>query len=115
MNYTKLAATALKLIKNAGRPVTFYTTGTTGGYDVNGDPIADSPGVTKGGYGVKLGYKTREYNEFILRGDSYLIYSGEKPEIQMLIDLDGTTWQVVNVDPLEPAGTNLLYKVQLRR
>lgn len=115
MNYVKSAATALKLIKANGRAVTFYTTGTTGGYDINGDPIADSPGIQKAGYGVKLNYKTQEYNNFILRGDCYLLYSGEEPAIQMQIDLDGNTWQAVNIDPLEPDGTNLLYKVQLRR
>lgn len=115
MNYTKLAATALKLIKANGRAVTFYTPSTTGGYDVNGDPIAGTARVEKLGHGVKLNYKMQEYNASILKGDCYLLYSGEKPNIQMQIDLDGDTWQAVNVDPLEPDGTTLLYTVQLRR
>lgn len=116
INYTGLAATAQKLIKNAGRAVQFYTPASGEVYDpISGTTSPGTPAVYIDGFGVKLSYKHFEFNELVQAGDAKLIYSGTKPSIGQYIDLDGETWRAQDVKPLEPAGTNLMYTVQLRR
>lgn len=116
MDYPQIATDALEAIKDAGRAVQFYTPASGDVYDpVTGTWSAGSAASTIDGYGVKLNYKSYEFNELVQSGDVKLLYSGEAPAIGQQIDLDSETWRVMNTNPLAPDGTILLYKVQLRR
>lgn len=116
INYNSLATTALTLITNAGKAVTFTLAGSSGGTDYKGDPLPDTPNTTYSGQGVFLNYKTGEVDgTTISTGDMKVIYSGERPAINSTVDYDGETWRVIKPKPLTPADINLLYTVQIRR
>ncbi len=116
MNYTAIAKSAKVAIKDAGREVVFYTPASTGGYSDTGEPLADVARAESIGVGVKLGYRIAEIDgQAIQAGDARVLYSGVTPLVGMNVDLDGQTWQVVQSNPLNPAGIVLLYTVQIRR
>lgn len=115
--YIRARGTAKKLIRQFGQPLTLRTEDVSGGYDENGDPVVPSPSSEVSGNGVKLNYTLSEMdNSSIKSGDAKLLFSTEgKPEIGMLVDIDGETWRVVKPNPLQPAGITILYSMQVRR
>ena len=116
--YEAQAQSAQRAIEKNGYPVTFYTPAVTGGTNPNtGDPIPDTPRVERSGDGLVFGYRAGEIDGgAILMGDAYVLYSGEKPDKDMLFDqATGKQWRVVSAEPLAPTNTVILYKVQIRR
>lgn len=115
--YLRYQATAKRLIKENGQSLTIYREETQGGVDPGTlEPTPGTPRVEIPGDGVKLNYKLREVdNENILRGDCKLLWNGSRPERDMLVDIDGETWSIVDVDPLQPAGVEVMFTLQLRR
>lgn len=118
MSYADNKALASRLIIEKGQPVTFIKKGSTGGFDASGDQVAaePEPDIEISGNGVKLSYKIAEIDEeVILTGDAKLLYSGEAPKIGMSAVIDGETWGIKHVKPLQPAGLVIMYTLQLRK
>jgi hypothetical protein len=115
--YEKQAQAAQRAIEKNGSPVTFYTEAVAGGVDPNtGMPTTGTPRVEKTGNGLVFGYKAGEIDGVsIQKQDAYVLYVGEKPELDMYFDQgNGKKWQVKYVDVLAPTSVNILYKVQVR-
>ncbi|URA07001.1 virion structural protein [Xanthomonas phage Elanor] len=55
--------------------------------------------------------------ETIRRGDRLVyIQATERPQIgDVFVEANGTTWSVVDYDAVDPAGTPVLFSLQLRR
>lgn len=118
--YKKMEATAKRLIKKFGIPVSLIQKGdSSGGYDDFGKPIPDQPDVVSNGLGVVTSYKSNEVNgTSIIAGDVKLVFSLDKgselPVIGMTIFLQGKQWRVQDVNPVTPADINICYFIQLR-
>lgn len=118
--YKKMEATAKRLIKKFGIPVSLIKKGNqTGGYDDFGNPILAEPDVVSSGDGVVTLYETKEINgASIIAGDVKLVFSLDKgselPVIGMTIPLQGKQWRVQDVNPVTPADINICYFIQLR-
>lgn len=106
-----------KLIEKFGAPVTLTKTVGGGGYDENGDPVVPSA-TTVTGDGVKLDFKQDEIDGTnIVAGDARLLLGSASgaPVNGMTVPIGGVTWRVMQVWPLEPAGVNVMYTLQLRQ
>lgn len=116
-NYQATANTARSLITRFGKTKTFTLAGQSGsGTDQFGNPISGTPDTTYAGVGVFLAYSTREVDgSTIERGDMRVVYSGVRPVLNATVVQDGDTWRVINVDPLTPANTNVLFTIQVRK
>lgn len=115
--YLRFQATAKRLIKENGQPLVIYREETQAGTDpATLEPIPGTPRVEIPGDGVKLNYKLREIDgDNILKSDCKLLWNGSKPERDMLVDIDGETWSIVDIDPIQPAGVEVMFTLQLRR
>lgn len=116
--YEAQARSAQRAIEKNGYPVVFYMPAVSGGtHPATGAPIPDTPRVECFGDGLVFGYKAGEIDGGeILMGDAYVLYSGEKPDKDMLFDqATGTQWRVISAEPLAPTSVTILYKVQIRR
>jgi len=119
IDYTSKAETASRLIKNAGTALTIKR-------DIAGvtDPIT---GITTGASiesypvnGVKLRYKNTDIDGTLVKsGDLRVLLSVEGltivPESTDIIVVSGASWKIIDVKPLEPAETVVLYELQVRK
>lgn len=116
-DYAAKKATADRLIEKFGQAVTLTLTTGGGGYDENGNPVApSSTSIT--GNGVKLRFEKGEIDgTAIVASDAKLLLGSASgvPVIGMTAPIDGITWRVQDVWPLEPAGVNVMYTLQLRQ
>ena len=114
------AATALRLLQQFGQAVTLRKQ-TAGAYD----PAAGSATVSTADYagtGALLDYDLINSGQWLEQsmveaGDKKLLLApdiGATPEADDLIIAQGT-WRIVNVKIINPAGTVVLYKLQLRK
>lgn len=118
-NYNKAYEVAKKLIEKFGGSGSFVVTGSTGGYDDDGNVIPDIPDRTiSGTVTPMLQYKSMEIDgSTIQTGDSYIFAdtSAEVP-INAVITLNGDTFRVVNVQGITSVdGVKVYRKLQLRR
>lgn len=86
-----------------------------------GDPWNPQPGepTEEAVYFVETGYKIDDRNQTLIQqGDKLGIVSTETgvvPEKDRAIKIDGTTYQMIDVQPLNPGGTVMLYEIHARR
>ena len=111
VNYTKLRATAQRLLASNGKAITMVRT-IDGAYD----PATGSTGATTinvSGVGVLLKYSNKEIDgTTILGSDRKLIYSGD----ELQVDDQYINERVVSVMPLDPDETGaIIYTCQLRK
>ena len=114
--YARLASTASRLLTTYGQTVTLRRT--TGGSvnPVTGATVAGTvqtltaPGILQR-YPDELVDGTR-----ILASDRMLILdSTVQPQITDLVSLEGQQWTLVQIQTINPAGTPLVYMLQVRR
>jgi len=114
--YAKMAATALKLLKKFGKPVTLKrVTGSsvdpiTGVVTAGTDASVITTGLIKP-YPDNMVDGTR-----ILASDRELVLSAEHvplPSDKPLVN--GENWAVVNITTISPTGTPVCYMIQVRR
>lgn len=117
VNYTALEATATRLLRDNGQAITFtYETGevidpATG---VVTTPASES---TVDGFGVATNYKNAEIDgQSVLASDLKLLASNvaTEPKPNWKVGVNGETWRVMQVMPVNPAGTNVMYICQIR-
>lgn len=118
VDYSILASEAAEIINEYGSAAQFVRKGTKGGYDSNGDPIADSPDVIVSGIATPLAmYKAHEIDgTSIIAGDSRVTFQGDDaPDIGMQYTVNSKDYRVVNVYTLSSnVGEIIYYTVQLR-
>jgi len=110
-DYSQIKATADRLINRFGKDAVLVTTTTTG-------PAFD-PTVTEVTTDIilaEIGYSLTNRNESLVQaGDKvWLVQADAEVPLDAKIRLDGTDYSMVDVQPLNPGGTVLLYEVQGR-
>lgn len=111
-DYAKMQATASRLLANFGAPITVQiVTGVA--VDVEaGAKVKTYTNAT--GSGVMLNYRNSEVNgDLVHTSDKKLII--ENLSVEPVVDSKVGDYRVMNVMPLNPAGTNLMYTLQLRK
>ena len=116
MDYQRTAATAERLIKDAGQALTL-TREVAGGYDP--DIGATHTTVTASGDGVLLNYSAHNIDGTLIEVGDCKLFIGPSLSVQPiagdLIAVGGESWRVVASRPLSPGGTVLLHECQVRR
>lgn len=115
--YENIAATALRLISEKGRNVT-YRAFTTGNYNpATGSVSGDSTTDTTVKMVVTRVVTQNIDNSTLQRGDRLLLIAAgvvvpnEKDRI-----VDGSdTFQIISVEEIKPADTAIVYKLQVRK
>lgn len=115
--YTGLQSTATTLLRQKGQAMTLRRTVPTSSDPVAGTVTPATP-VDFTVRGVLTSYKdTLVDDTTIKRGDRQaLIEAGVvEPAKDDRLIITGQTWTILDVDAVNPAGTPLLYKLQVRR
>lgn len=117
MNYDKLKSTARTLLRNFGQSMTL-TRDVAGTYDPTTGVMVNTQ-QTFTDYGVVLPYgdgSSSVADSLIQQGDRQVfIQISTEPKTTDKITIAGATFNIVNVKPLEPAGINVLYELQVRK
>ena len=118
--YDEMAGVALDLITELGLPITLRTV-TPGGYDPDMSETADDTVTEQVGQGILLDYTGQEFqaNSLILQGDKKLELAAKgltsAPSLLSKVIADGKTYSIVPpLKEINPAGTPLLYELQVR-
>lgn len=116
-DYAKSAATALKLLTNFGANATLIKRA-EGAYD----PATGSNSVTETNYTVKAVLLNYKFNETTTEGS--LIQAKDRkvimqaatvtPDTSDTITIGGTTYRIINVKSLNPAGVEVIHELQVR-
>lgn len=117
-NYSRIAATALKLIADFGQVVTI-TSRAQGAYTASTSSYAVTE-TTQTTRGVIDQYKAREIDGTLVQvGDSKLIVAAQgltAPTINNTVTLaNSSKLTIKSIDPISPAGIPIIYICQVRR
>lgn len=111
-----MAATALRLLTKFGQSITLARTTGSSVDPVTGTVTAGSDAsVTT--TGVLLKYPDSMIDGTrIIASDRRMIVSNEQvPDPSDKPTLNGQDWSIVNIETLSPAGTDVIYELQVRR
>lgn len=114
--YSGLAATATKLLTDKGQQMTIRRKGVTSS-DPAAGTVTELPPVDYTVNGVLVGYKDfLATTDLIQRGDrKALIEAGVvTPTKEDQLIADGRAWTIIDVEAVNPAGTQVLFKLQVR-
>lgn len=136
MNYASLAASATRAIQKYGRAVTLSRRGTAALYTYAFDPVLGDtwtliaephtvvytdPGevaLTFTGHAVEHPYEQNERDGTLVMAQDrrYLLEAaiGTTPLLSDRLIVGSDNLAIVNIEPLSPGGTVLLYEVQCR-
>lgn len=119
-NYTRQVQSALRMIYKFGRNVEVVSAGTGDEYDpTTGQFTTASPVISN----IKAVFTHFEEKEIdgtnVLRTDEKVLFAAAslsaKPASTDKIKDNGTEYNVVNVNTIQPGDTAILYEVQARR
>lgn len=112
IDYDSIQTEAASAIENAGYAMTL--TRSVHDFDYRDGKTWASDSETYTVYGVLTGISYAYKNKFTVQaGDSIAIVSATGEEVKQNDILDD--WKVIQVDPLAPGGTTLLYRCHLRK
>lgn len=117
--YDRMAATALRLIAQFGQPVSLQVI-QVGDYDPETGTSAPSTTLEQTVSGVLIEYTGQEYQNstLIQQGDKKLKVAAHglawAPNLSTKAVIQGKTWVVFTVKEINPAGTPLVYELQVR-
>jgi hypothetical protein len=114
--YASLATTATNLLTSRGQTVSFSRDNVTSFNPVTGEETKGTA-VTYSGQGAVFGYASTEIDGTdIQRDDKRMILEAVStaPVIGDTATIDSVEHRVVDVDQVSPAGTVVIYKLQLR-
>ena len=117
INYSSLQDTATRLLKDNGQTVTFaYKVGEV--IDpATGQVTTPATNNTIDAFAVVRRYGNEEVNgSTVLASDLLLIINNiaVEPDVACTVTVDSKVWRVMSVQSLSPAGTNIVYNVQIR-
>lgn len=114
--YTRLEATARRLIKDKGQVAVLRRAGAPTGPAHDPQPGAD---ITFPCYLVETGYSLTDRDAtLVLQGDKLGLISTELGTVPVKtdrIEIGGDEYQLVDLKPLAPGGIDLLFEFQARR
>lgn len=114
--YSNMAATALRLLTKFGQTVVFTRpTGDT--FDPSLGSYSGGTTTTITGKGAAFDYKNSEIDGTIVqKGDVRVIFEASTvaPAQNDNCALDSINYRVMDVKPLSPGGTDVIFTVQLR-
>ena len=114
--YTGLAATASKLLKKYGQTATWS-------HDNGDSTFTPATGITSGGTttaytasGALLDFDTNRIDGDSVRSTDkrFIIQVGSKPEVSDTLTIDSVAYQTISIRETNPAGTPVIYELQLR-
>jgi hypothetical protein len=118
--YDEMAVMALELITEFGQPVTIRTI-TVGEYDPDTGTASPDTITDQTAQGILADYTGLEFqaNSLIKQGDKKLKLAAKgltsAPSLLSKVIADGKTWSIVPpLKEINPAGTPLLYELQVR-
>ena len=114
--YGGLANVASNLLKSKGQNLTF-TRKTISAHDPKAGVVQSNPS-TYTGYGAAFDYNRKEIDgTLVKRGDIRLILEATTtaPDNGDTVTIDSVIYRIMSVKPTSPAGTVVIYEVQLRR
>ena len=114
-DYSGLQATASRLIDKFGQDATLSKQGAD-----TGQPWDPEPGaaVTSDAILCDIGYSLMNRNETLVqKGDRRVLISviGSAPELGDQMIVESVTYNIIDLMPLSPGGTVLLYEAMLRK
>jgi hypothetical protein len=118
--YDRTAATALRLITQFGQPVTIRAI-TVGEYDPDTGSAPPDTITEQTAQGILLDFTGQEFqnNSLIKQGDKKLKIAAQglawAPDLLNKVIVQGRTWSIVPpLKEINPAGTPILYELQVR-
>lgn len=113
---TDLQAAALELLSDLGQQLTF-TRYTSLDYNVATGGVDPVTSTTYTGYAHPSKYSSSEIDGETVRQDDVLLllYSITTPLIQDTTSINSNTYKVLSVDYIKAQGSNIIYKLQLRK
>jgi len=114
--YDGLSTVAANLLASKGQLLTFNRDTETG-FDPGPGEITSTPS-TYTGYGVALNYNKGEIDgTVVIKGDIKLILEATTtaPIIGDRVTIDSIIYRVMSIKPTSPAGTAVIYEIQLRK
>lgn len=118
--YARMAATALRLITQFGQTITLRDT-VPGEYDpVTGETTPETP-IDQPAQAILQDYALQQagmsYAEgtVIKQGDKKILVAAQgltPPTLTTTVIAGGSTWTIVNIKEINPAGTPLVYEIQ---
>jgi hypothetical protein len=117
-DYSRMVATSNRLIERFGQLGSIQRPGTPTGPSYNPTPGTPTSHAARF---VITAYSSREVDGTrILTSDKKALISPGSLSIDptmtdLLIEADGASWKIVDVETLRPAGTTLLYTAQVRK
>ena len=114
--YSGLAVVARRLLTTKGQTLTFSRETSTSFDHILGENTTSASTYT--GVGAAFDYNSREIDgEVVQRGDIRLILEATTtpPIIDDATTIDGDVYRIMAVRPISPAGTVVIYEVQLRK
>jgi len=114
--YEGLAATASKQLLDKGRPLILRRLGVPTNDPISGS-VTQLPPVDFTVNGVLVGYKDHLVaTDLVQRGDRRAILEAGvvTPSKDDQLIVEGRAWTIIDVDTVSPAGTPVLFKLQVR-
>jgi hypothetical protein len=111
------AATAARLLAKYGEPVTVTFTDWAEYDPITGADVGSSDTSTVAAVGYPSKYHTRDIDGAVIQaGDIRFIMELITPEpvIGCLIDIDGTTYRVMDIQSIRLSGQDIIFICQLR-
>lgn len=118
--YDEMAALALEMITEFGQPVTIRAT-SVGEYDPDTGTVPPDTITDQTAQGILLDFTGQEFqnNSLIRQGDKKLKIAAQglawAPDLLNKVIVQGRTWSIVPpLKEINPAGTPILYELQVR-
>ena len=114
--YTRLASTSSRLLKKFGQTASWS-------HDNDDGTFNPATGVMSGGtttaytaLGALLDFVTNRVDGESIRSTDkrFIIEAGSKPEVSDIVTVDSVAYQTVSIRETNPAGTPVIYELQLR-
>ena len=118
--YDEMAVMALEMITEFGQPVTIRAI-TVGEYDPDAGSASPDTTTEQTAQGILLDFTGQEFqnNSLIKQGDKKLKIAAQGlawvPDLLNKVIIQGRTWSIVPpLKEINPAGTPILYELQVR-
>jgi len=114
--YNNLKSVASSLLQDKGQQVTFTRAGSAAFNPVTGANTKSESTFT--GYGAAFDYNKAEIDDVVVqRGDIRFLLEATTtaPENDDTVSIDSESYRVMNVKKTSPAGTVVVYELQLRK
>lgn len=113
---TDMQAAALDLLTDFGQSLTF-TRYSSNAYNPSTGGVDPVTSTTYTGYGHPSSYSSDEIDGTMIQVNDIklLLYTTTTPDIQDSVTIDSNLYRVENVEFVKAQGSNIYYKLQLRK